>query len=271
MQQNMTAAQADLWHQIQAFEIDEPGVDLAFSSRLARENAWSMPFADRVVEEYRRFVLLAMIAGHPVTPSDQIDQAWHLHLTYTVSYWERLCNGVLPRPLHHNPTRGGRSEDRKFDDWYGRTIASYTRIFGSPPRADIWPTASIRFGDDLKFQRVNTARYWVIRKAAVKRRSVMTMTIGAAAAMLVGCTPLLLQTGQGVSKRFMVISVVMISVLVIAIIIRVARRTGGSRGGSDSSGCAGWFGGCAASHSGDGGSDGGGGGCGGGGCGGGGD
>ncbi|MEK6230809.1 MAG: hypothetical protein N2A42_03075 [Luteolibacter sp.] len=33
--------------------------------------------------EYKRFVALAMLAGHPVTPSEEVDQAWHLHLVYT--------------------------------------------------------------------------------------------------------------------------------------------------------------------------------------------
>ena len=99
--------EVELWQRIAAFEFDPVDAALPFSRRLARDNGWSDAFAQRAVEEYRRFVFLAMVAGHPVTPSDEVDQVWHLHLCYTRSYWEDLCGEVLPRPLHHGPTRGG--------------------------------------------------------------------------------------------------------------------------------------------------------------------
>ena len=88
------------------------------TQRLARDNGWTFEFAERVVEEYRRFAFLAKTAGHPVTPSDEVDQMWHLHLTYTRSYWDDFCGRVLEAPLHHDPTQGGRAEGEKFDDWY---------------------------------------------------------------------------------------------------------------------------------------------------------
>jgi hypothetical protein len=43
-----------------------------------RANGWSRPFALRAIEEYRKFVFLALVADHQVTPSDQVDQVWHL-------------------------------------------------------------------------------------------------------------------------------------------------------------------------------------------------
>ena len=67
-----------LLERIMAFPLDESGVDLPFSHRLARENSWTDEFAARVIREYKRFVYLAMTANHPVTPSDAVDQAWHL-------------------------------------------------------------------------------------------------------------------------------------------------------------------------------------------------
>jgi hypothetical protein len=103
-----------------------------------------------VVEEYRRFVYLAMAAGHPVTPSVDVDHAWHLHLTYTRSYWEEMCGRVLGRPLHHDPTRGGLAEGAKFTDWYARTLRSYQEAFGSAPPADIWPSPAERFAPAAK-------------------------------------------------------------------------------------------------------------------------
>ena len=161
----MNAEYEQLYQEIEGFCVD--GSDrcqpsLPFISRLARENGWTEIYAARVVEEYRRFLLLAATSGHPVTPSDQVDQAWHLHLLYTRS-WSRFCTEVLARPLHHEPTRGGPEEKAKFKVWYERTLASYQRFFGNPP-ADIWPDSSVRFGQDLHYQRVNTKRFFIVPK-----------------------------------------------------------------------------------------------------------
>src|SRR4029453_18794520 len=155
------AEHQDLLIRIQAFSFDEGECALPFADRLARENQWSDMHAERVIREYKRFIFLAMVAGHPVTPSDEVDQVWHLHLLYTRSYWERFCGGVLGRPLHHDPTAGGRGEGTKFEHWYDRTLESYRRIFGPPPQ-DIWPIAAIRFGVDLQFARINARRNCVI-------------------------------------------------------------------------------------------------------------
>jgi len=58
---------------------------LPFEARLARENGWCRAYTQRVIVEYKRFVYLAMTAGHVVTPSEEVDHAWHMHLTYTRS------------------------------------------------------------------------------------------------------------------------------------------------------------------------------------------
>jgi hypothetical protein len=132
-------ADPELRARLQAFSPDEPGVVFPFSARLAREQGWTREHARRVTGEYLRFVYLAATAGHPVTPSKMVDEAWHLHLTYTRSYWDELCARVLRRPLHHEPTRGGGGEDAKFADWYARTLESYHTAFGHQAPADIWP------------------------------------------------------------------------------------------------------------------------------------
>ncbi len=165
----MPATDSDLCARLLAFPIDEGTPDLTFETRLAHENGWDLDFARRVVNEYKRFVFLAMTAGHTVTPSDHVDQAWHLHLTYTHSYWERMCGELLARPLHHGPTRGGAVESTKYRDLYARTLASYRGAFGEEPPADVWPPVEVRFGVDLSFVRVNTALNWVVPKSTVRR------------------------------------------------------------------------------------------------------
>lgn len=153
-----------LYRRIMDFDIDGDQANVSFAERLARENRWSLAFSKRVIHEYKRFVFLVVTGDHPLTPSDQVDQAWHLHLTYSRSYWDRFCAETLGRPLHHGPTRGGAVEASKFRAWYGDTLKRYQCVFLTPPPRDIWPDAAIRFGDEVYFQRVNTRRYWFVQK-----------------------------------------------------------------------------------------------------------
>ncbi|HAZ44167.1 MAG TPA: TIGR04222 domain-containing membrane protein [Cyanobacteria bacterium UBA11369] len=161
----MNTQQAELYQRLQAFSLDAADASLPFSKRLARDNGWTIEYARRVIDEYKKFMFLAVLAGHPVTPSDQVDQAWHLHLLYTRSYWEEFCPNILQTPMHHGPTQGGIKERRKFDNWYNKTLASYEQFFQQSPPVDIWPPSHIRFGKDIKFVRVNTQENWILPKA----------------------------------------------------------------------------------------------------------
>ncbi|WP_128892856.1 hypothetical protein [Erythrobacter sp. HKB08] len=158
---------SDLWQRLAAYEIGPEQATLSFRDRLARENRWDSAFADRVIGEYKRFCYLARTAGHEVTPSDAVDQAWHLHLTYSRDYWQRFCPEVLGAELHHGPTAGGQAERTRYYDQYAATLKSYEDAFGEPPPADIWPGAARRFGVDPKGVRVNPADVMILpRKVA---------------------------------------------------------------------------------------------------------
>ena len=129
----------DLWARLERMEIDPPDATTRFQHRLKQYNKWTDEFAARVTKEYRRFLYLAARAGHPVTPSDTVDQAWHLHLIYTRHYWQELCGEILGLQLHHDPSGGGTVESNTFERQYKQTIESYKAAFGEAPPADIWP------------------------------------------------------------------------------------------------------------------------------------
>jgi hypothetical protein len=153
-----------LWQAIAAHNFTSGPAALSFEKRLAQENHWTAAEAERVLFEYRRFVYLSQRAGHPVTPSDAVDQAWHLHLCYTRNYWDVMCGQVLNASLHHGPTLGGAAEATKYADWYTRTLESYRVHFGEEPPAEIWPPPAERFEGSDAFCRVDTSRSWVIAK-----------------------------------------------------------------------------------------------------------
>ena len=140
-----------------AYDIGPADASLSFAARLARENRWTVQQAQAVVLEYKRFCYLAVTSDHEVTPSDAVDQAWHLHLTYSRDYWDVFCPQVLGTVLHHGPTKGGAAERDRFYHQYAATLAAYEAAFGSSPPAAIWPAAHRRFAVDPKNVRVNVS------------------------------------------------------------------------------------------------------------------
>lgn len=148
-------ADAALWERLADHRIGPADASLSFAARLARENRWDSAHAARVIGEYKRFCYLAVTAGHEVTPSDAVDQAWHLHLTYSRDYWQTFCPDVLRADLHHGPTQGGTAERERFYRQYADTLAAYEAAFGAVPPADIWPDAHRRFAVDPQGVRVN--------------------------------------------------------------------------------------------------------------------
>lgn len=159
----MNDKQIDLWNKIKKFELDDPEVALSFTDRLARENDWTMEYAVRAILEYKKFIFLLTISKSPLTPSDQVDQVWHLHLLYTQSYWEDFCEKTINKKIHHGPTKGGNDEKDKFTNWYEKTKELYLAIFKIEIPQDIWPPSEIRFSE-IEFKRVNTKRNWIIKK-----------------------------------------------------------------------------------------------------------
>ncbi|HEY1190064.1 MAG TPA: TIGR04222 domain-containing membrane protein [Gemmata sp.] len=187
MSRPLDSARSELLARVLAFDIDGGEVPLPFVARLAREHGWAPSFAERVVEEYKRFLFLAATTGFLVCPSEDVDAAWHLHLTYTKSYWQRFCGELIGRPLHHEPTKGGPAEGEKHLLMYAATLTAYGEAFGHPPPEDIWPSGTVRFGDDTRHRVVNTARNWVIPKLPVKRVAQLIGTFALIAFLLPGC------------------------------------------------------------------------------------
>ena len=86
----MNAEHAALWQRIDSFTLDDAAASYPFSARLARENGWSRGYALRVVEEYKRFVFLAMVAG-AFQAQDGLAAPHWLLITYVVYTWGELC------------------------------------------------------------------------------------------------------------------------------------------------------------------------------------
>lgn len=176
----MTQNETLLRSRLNSFELDQKDDQLTFSKRLARENGWTINYTLRVIEEYKKFLFLCCTSPTPVTPSDPVDQAWHLHLTYTKSYWNDLCKNTLEKEIHHNPTRGGKEEQEKFNNLYTGLQEIYLEKFGTAPPADIWHDNKKRFSE-INFQRINLNDNWVVPKVSIQTVSmiIIALTISA--------------------------------------------------------------------------------------------
>lgn len=211
-----------IWQKLASMQIEPDGARLTFVARLARENGWSLRFARAVMEEYRRFLYLAATGDRVTTPSDAVDQAWHLHLAYTRHYWGELCENILGKPLHHGPTAGGDAQDTHFRNVYEETLSRYRAVFGGEPPMAIWPDSDTRFGG--RFRRVDMASHWMIPRAFGK-----LALAGGGAMMLAACV----QIGGFPFDLTTTIAIVVVAFLIIRGIIRGGKP---SRGRGDS-GC----------------------------------
>ncbi len=170
--------QQALWVGIEGHPFERADHGLDFTQRLARDHGWSLHFARGAVREYRRFCFLAMVYETPVTPSEEVDEVWHQHLTYSRDYWENWCGHVLQGRLHHDPTAGGPAEQSRYRQQYAETLARYEAFFG-PPDIVYWPATHRRFRARPRYRFVDTDKAcilprpslpaWLGRKAAALR------------------------------------------------------------------------------------------------------
>ena len=126
-----------LLRRIEAHGFDAPDDPLGFETRLADDNGWTLGHARAVVAEYRRFLVLTQLAKEPVSPSQDVDQAWHLHLTRTAHY-AAFCEALFGRFLHHEPGRSDGGDAARHRQMYEYTRKVYRRGFGAAPPEAVW-------------------------------------------------------------------------------------------------------------------------------------
>ena len=140
----MQSIDSSIHQWIEAFDFSDIGSDETFAERLAIEQGWTLGFALRVEGEYRRFLVLTQVCGGMSCPSDEVDQAWHVHLTLTQNY-ATFCEGLPNGFLHHYPSKGGAEELARHRKMYSQTLENYRITFGHTAPAELWPAVDVRF------------------------------------------------------------------------------------------------------------------------------
>jgi len=126
------------------FQVVSNGDKALFWQKLCKENAWSLTFSKNAFDEYKKFIYLAKIYGCKVVPSKTVDTIWHLHMTFTKSYWNELCQEVLQMEFHHVPSPPGEVAKCLDNECYEKTKELYKNEFGYTPPSLYWPPLSKR-------------------------------------------------------------------------------------------------------------------------------
>ena len=107
----------------------------------------SNKLADLYIVEYKKFLMMATLSKQMITPSEQVDHVWHLHLTMPHHYQE-LVSSISLGYFDHTPTVGGVQQADQWNNCYQHTLELYKNYFGNPP-LEIWETLEARFSPSL--------------------------------------------------------------------------------------------------------------------------
>lgn len=124
---------------LEDFQVCSNGDNNIFWQKLTEENSWSLAFSKKAFDEYKKFIYLAKKYGCKVVPSKTIDKVWHLHMTFTKSYWNELCQEVIQMEFHHVPSSQGKDAEFSDNECYEKTKELYEKEFGFAPPSLYWP------------------------------------------------------------------------------------------------------------------------------------
>lgn len=133
-----------------------------FLGNLMNEQLIDVNTANKWLLEYRKYLVLAYLTNSMVSPSEQVDQVWHLHMTYTQHY-RATCQTLLEKEFKHTPSLGGSSEGKKYEGVYEDTLSFYKAIFLSDPPQDVWETPQQRFEmKNFEYRNLNLFRLAIL-------------------------------------------------------------------------------------------------------------
>lgn len=100
--------------------------------RVAKEHGYSKNDAANLVKEAKRMLYLSIISDQAVSPSLQVDDAWHEMLMFTRFYQEFA--DFIGGFIHHDPTPGPPDGGRLYE----KTKQNYEVFFKERPNPRYW-------------------------------------------------------------------------------------------------------------------------------------
>ncbi len=114
-------------------EVDDYPVPEMLIPRVAKEHGYSIKIAEKLVREAKRMLYLSATTKSTVSPSTDVDMAWHEMLMFTRFYQE--FSNFIGKFIHHDPTPGPPDGGKI----YSATKENYEKTFGKTPDSELWP------------------------------------------------------------------------------------------------------------------------------------
>ncbi len=128
----------NMWNKITEMFGGTDASTKAFADKISRKHSFSTSYAVKAVNEYKKFLYLAVISDFHVTPSQAIDKVWHEHILFTQAYGI-FCTEIIEYHLNHHPELIPMEEQtERYHAQYLSTIELYIEEFGKLPPANIW-------------------------------------------------------------------------------------------------------------------------------------
>lgn len=96
-----------------------------------------------ILVEVLRFMHLVVLSGERLTPSQQVDLAWHEFILFTKLYSE-FCNAHFGRFIHHYPAHN----DDNNKEGFRKLHYYYKKHIGLNPNPKLWGKVLIEIADD---------------------------------------------------------------------------------------------------------------------------
>lgn len=113
-------------------EVDNYPLPELLIPRIAKLYHHTEEIAADLVKEAKRMLYLRAVTGNPVSPSEEIDDAWHEMILFT-KFYQQFAD-FIGHFVHHNPTPGPPDGGKM----YANTKKMYEEVFGEKPNHDYW-------------------------------------------------------------------------------------------------------------------------------------
>lgn len=106
----------------------------------------------KIIEEYKKFIILTIGFKNPVFPSNHVEVVWNIHKAHNDHYCTKFYNDLLiPEiPKEARETVYGGLEKvlnpEAREQAYKNTLKGYTAFFGEDPEQNLWDSPEKRFG-----------------------------------------------------------------------------------------------------------------------------
>ena len=133
-----------------------------FLDNLMNEQLIDINTANKWLLEYRKFLVLVYFSNGDVYPSEQVDQVWRLHASYTQHY--RLTyQTFLERDFKYFDPNGYYHDTSNKGVFYSNSLSLYKAIFLIDTPGEVWETPENRFAPkNIEFMNINLYRLAVL-------------------------------------------------------------------------------------------------------------